>query len=134
MSRRSRPRKDEAGIDMTPMLDIVFILLIFFIVTATFLQEEGIDMTPPPESDNPPPQDATPPILVQLAGENRVFVNQEATSALRVMAAISRIRAEAPNSAVVLQVSDDAEHGTMVEIFDELRANGIPVSITRDDS
>ena len=131
MSRRSRPRKDEAGIDMTPMLDIVFILLIFFIVTATFLQEEGVDMSPPPDSDTPPQSDAAPPILVQLSGENRVFVNQEATSALRVMAAISRIRAESPNSAVVLEVDDEAEHGTMVEIFDELRANGIPVSITR---
>jgi biopolymer transport protein ExbD len=131
MARRSRPRKDEAGIDMTPMLDIVFILLIFFIVTATFLQEEGLDLTPPPESDNPPTDNAAPPILIQLSGENRVFVNQDPTSALRVMAAVSRIRAESPTSAVVLEVDDEAEHGTMVEIFDELRANGIAVSITR---
>ena len=131
MARRSRPRKDEASIDMTPMLDIVFILLIFFIVTATFLQEEGINITPPPDSDQPPPENAAPPILIQLSGENRVFVNQEATSALRVMAAVSRIRAESPSSAVVLEVSDEAEHGTMMEIFDELRANGIAVSITR---
>ena len=131
MARRSRPRKDEAGIDMNPMLDIVFILLIFFIVTATFLQEEGLDLTPPPESDNPPTDNAAPPILIQLSGENRVFVNQDPTSALRVMAAVSRIRAESPTSAVVLEVDDEAEHGTMVEIFDELRANGIAVSITR---
>ena len=116
---------------MTPMLDIVFILLIFFIVTATFLQEEGIDLTPPPASDEPPPPDAPPPILVQVNNQNRVFVNREATSELRVMAAVSRIRAEQPNSAVVIEVFQEAEHGTIVRLVDELRANSIPVSISR---
>ena len=47
---------DEAEIDLTPMLDVVFIMLIFFIVTATFLDEYGIDLTQPP----PPPDDDTP--------------------------------------------------------------------------
>lgn len=131
MRRKTRRGKDEANIDMTPMLDIVFILLIFFIVTATFLQEEGIDLTPPPESDQPPPPDAPPPILVQVTSENRVFVNRDATAELRVMAAVSRIRAEQPNSAVVIEVAQEAEHGTIVRIIDELRANAIPVSISR---
>lgn len=131
MRRKPRRGKDEANIDMTPMLDIVFILLIFFIVTATFLQEEGIDLTPPPASDEPPPPDAPPPILVQVNNQNRVFVNREATSELRVMAAVSRIRAEQPNSAVVIEVFQEAEHGTIVRLVDELRANSIPVSISR---
>jgi len=131
MRRKSRRGSDEANIDMTPMLDIVFILLIFFIVTATFLQEEGIDLTPPPESDQPPPPDAPPPIFVQVSNENRVFVNRDATAESRVMAAVSRIRAEQPNSAVVIEVSREAEHGTIVRIIDELRANSIPVSISR---
>ncbi|MEQ8434873.1 MAG: biopolymer transporter ExbD [Oceanicaulis sp.] len=131
MRRKSRRGNDEANIDMTPMLDIVFILLIFFIVTATFLQEEGIDLTPPPETDQPPPPDAPPPIFVQVSNENRVFVNRDATAESRVMAAVSRIRAEQPNSAVVIEVSQEAEHGTIVRIIDELRANSIPVSISR---
>lgn len=130
MRRGTRPRKDEASIDMTPMLDIVFILLIFFIVTATFLQEQGIDMRPPPPSENPP-QDAAPVIVVQVTDQNRVFVNRDPTSALRVLAAVSRIRAESPSSAVLIEVADEAEHGTVVQIFDELRANSIPVSISR---
>ncbi|MGJ3230377.1 MAG: ExbD/TolR family protein [Oceanicaulis sp.] len=134
MRRKPQTRKDEANIDMTPMLDIVFILLIFFIVTATFLQEEGIDLTPPPDSESETPPDAPTPILVQLTNENRVFVNQDATSAGRVMAAISRIRAESPNSPVVIEVFDDAEHGTLVMIVDELRANSIPVSFTRPET
>lgn len=133
MRRKTRRGNDQADVNMTPMLDIVFILLIFFIVTATFLQEEGIDLTPPPDSDAPPPADAPTPILVQLSDDNRVFVNQDPTSAGRVMAAISRIRAESPNSPVVIEVFDDAEHGTLVMIMDELRANNIPASFTRPD-
>jgi biopolymer transport protein ExbD len=115
------------------MLDIVFILLIFFIVTATFLQEQGIDMRPPPPSPNEP-ENSNPVIFVQVDNDNRVFVNQDATSALRVLAAVSRIRAEQPNSAVLIEVSDEAELGTIVSILDELRANSIPVSISRPDS
>ena len=131
--RATRRGNDQADVNMTPMLDIVFILLIFFIVTATFLQEQGIDMRPPPPSDTPP-EESNPVILIQVDNENRVFVNQDPTSALRVLAAVSRIRAEQPNSAVLIEVSDEAEHGTIVSILDEMRANSIPVSISRADS
>ena len=129
MRRRNSRRNDKSDIDMTPMLDIVFILLIFFIVTATFLQEEGVDMRPPPPSDEPAADN--PVILVQLDNENRVFVNQESTSEFRVLAAVSRLRAEQPQSAVLIEVANDARHGTMVRIWDEMRANNIPVSISR---
>lgn len=132
MSRRRSRRKgsDQADVNMTPMLDIVFILLIFFIVTATFLQEEGISMVPPPPSTDEP-VDPPPVILVQVDDQNRVFVNQDATSALRVMAAISRIRAEQANAVVLIEVADEAEHGTIVEMLDEIRSNSIPVSLSR---
>jgi biopolymer transport protein ExbD len=129
MRLRKQRGIDLADVNMTPMLDIVFILLIFFIVTATFLQEEGVDMRPPPPSDEPAADN--PVILVQLDNENRVFVNQESTSEFRVLAAVSRLRAEQPQSAVLIEVANDARHGTMVRIWDEMRANNIPVSISR---
>ncbi|WP_306017153.1 biopolymer transporter ExbD [Oceanicaulis sp. MMSF_3324] len=133
MRRRVKRGNDNADVDMTPMLDIVFILLIFFIVTATFLQEQGVDMRPPPPSDNENTE-PNPVILVQVTDENRVFVNQEATSELRVLAAVSRIRAEQPDSAVLIEVADEAEHGTIVLLWDEMKANSIPVSITRAEN
>jgi len=133
MRRRTRRGNDQADVNMTPMLDIVFILLIFFIVTATFLTEEGVDLRPPPDSDEPPETDAPPPILVSIDNDNNVFVNQERTSALRVLAAVSRIRAEQPDSAVVISPQDEAEHGLVVEMLDELRANSIAVIITRPE-
>ena len=116
------------------MLDIVFILLIFFIVTATFLQEEGFDITPPPPNDEAPPEGGATPILVQITDENSVFVNQTQTSKLRVMAAVSRIRAEEPGSPVILEIADEAEHGLMIQIIDDLRASGIPVITKRPEA
>ena len=132
MRRRSKKGNDQAEVNMTPMLDIVFILLIFFIVTATFLQERGYDMRPPPPSDTPPDNSETNPvILVQVDAENRVFVNQRATSEDRVLAAVQRIRAEAPRSAVLIEPADAALHGTISLIWDDMRSNGIAVSIQR---
>lgn len=133
MRRKVKRGSDNADVDMTPMLDIVFILLIFFIVTATFLQEQGVDMRPPPPSPDEP-SEPNPVILVQVNDRNQVFVNQDPTSELRVLAAVSRIRAEQPDSAVLIEVADEARHGTIVLIWDEMKANNIPVSITRAQS
>ncbi|PWE16986.1 biopolymer transporter ExbD [Marinicauda salina] len=130
MRRSRRKGDDQADVNMTPMLDIVFILLIFFIVTATFLQEQGIDMQPPPPSEDQP-EESNPVILVQINDRNQVYVNQDPTSSLRVLAAVSRVRAEQPNSAVLIQPTDEAHHGIVVQIWDDMRANNIPVSIQR---
>jgi biopolymer transport protein ExbD len=130
MRRRKRQQNDQGEVNMTPMLDIVFILLIFFIVTATFLQEQGIDMRPPPTPDDPPDTDNVV-ILVQIDERSNVFVNQDATTPDRVIAAVSRIRAEQPNSAVLLQPEDGARHGIVVQLWDEMQQNSIPVSINR---
>ncbi|MEA1941342.1 MAG: biopolymer transporter ExbD [Pseudomonadota bacterium] len=131
MRRRTKHQEDQAEVNMTPMLDIVFILLIFFIVTATFLSEEGLDMRPPPDSDTPPDTDAPPPIVVQVDDDNNIFVNRTRTDVDRVLSAVNRFRAEEPNSAVLLEVQDEAEHGIIVQIWDEMRANSVPVSIQR---
>jgi biopolymer transport protein ExbD len=133
MRRRKKQPNDQGEVNMTPMLDIVFILLIFFIVTATFLQEQGIDMRPPPTPDEPPETDNVV-ILVQIDGNSNVFVNQESTTPDRVLAAVSRIRAEQPNSAVLLQPDDQARHGIIVQLWDEMNQNSIPVSINRSGS
>ena len=130
MRRRQKHQDDQAEVNMTPMLDIVFILLIFFIVTATFLSEEGIDMRPPADSDAPP-VDPAPPIVIQVDGDNEIFVNQVRTDVDRVLSAVNRFRAERPDSAVLLEVYDEAHHGIIVQIWDEMGANGVPVSIQR---
>jgi biopolymer transport protein ExbD len=131
MRKRFRKKDESAEVNMTPMLDIVFILLIFFIVTATFLQEEGLDMRPPPACDDPDCGTGPPPIVVQVDNDNQVFVNGSRTDGDRVLAAVNRHRSEEPNSAVLLEVFDAAEHGTVVQIWDEMGTNGVPISIQR---
>jgi len=132
MRKRNRKRDDQAEVNMTPMLDIVFILLIFFIVTATFLSEEGVDLRPPPECSDCIPPDV-PAIVVQVDYDNQVFVNGDRTDVERVLAAINRHRAEQPESAVLLEVHDESSHGIVVRIWDDMGANGVPVSIQRTD-
>jgi biopolymer transport protein ExbD len=132
MRKRHRKRDDQAEVNMTPMLDIVFILLIFFIVTATFLSEEGVDLRPPPECEGSQcPTTGPPPIVVQLDADDNVFVNGDRTDVERVLAAINRHRAEQPDSAVLLEVDDESSHGIVVRIWDDMGANGVPVSIQR---
>jgi len=134
MRKRFRKRDDQAEVNMTPMLDIVFILLIFFIVTATFLSEEGVDMRPPPDCEGPQCDvDGPPPIVVQLDADSHVFVNGTRTDIERVLAAVNRHRAEEPNSAVLLEVHDESDHGVVVRIWDDMGANGVPVSIQRTE-
>ena len=130
MRKRTKRREDAAEMNMTPMLDIVFILLIFFIVTATFLNEEGVDMQPPPD-EAPPCPDCPAPIVVQVTEDNRIYVNGVITDVDRVISAVNRHRAEAAQSPVLIEAQDEASHGVIVEIWDEMQANGVPVSIQR---
>ena len=131
MRKQRRRPNESAEVNMTPMLDIVFILLIFFIVTATFLNEEGVDMRPPPDCTGDECGEGPPPIVVQIDNDNQIFVNGTRTDVDRVLAAVNRHRAEEPNSAVLLEVYDEAAHGIVVQIWDEMGANAVPVSIQR---
>ena len=69
--------------------------------------------------------------MIQVDGDNEIFVNQVRTDVDRVLSAVNRFRAEEPNSAVLLEVYDEAHHGIIVQIWDEMGANGVPVSIQR---
>ena len=128
MRRGRRKGADEANIDMTPMLDIVFIMLIFFIVTAVFARESGIDLRQPPASDQP---NAPPVIVVQVDSTNRVYVNRTLTDVERVGAQIERFRSDNPNSPVLIESAEDAEHGVIVDVWDQAREVGaVGISIT----
>lgn len=124
-------KTDDASVDMTPMLDIVFILLIFFIVTAVFVQEKSVDMKPPPASDQPPPPDSAPVILVQINAADQVFVNQTLTDVKRVSSAIERFRADNGKSAVLIVPDNDAQHGTVVEVYDAAKSTNAPTIVQR---
>ncbi len=119
MRGRSSRAPDEANVDLTPMLDVVFILLIFFIVTSTFAREEALGLEPPPP---PPPPNTIPPetptILIFVDESNLISVNGRPTDIGSVRANIERVRAENPESSVIIQAHPKAKSGTVVLIRD----------------
>ncbi len=119
MRGRTSRTADEANVDLTPMLDVVFILLIFFIVTSTFAREEALGLEPPPP---PPPPNTIPPetptILIFVDESNLISVNGRPTDIGSVRANIERVRAENPESSVIIQAHPKAKSGTVVLIRD----------------
>ncbi len=123
MRRRKKPI-DEAEVDMTPMLDVVFILLIFFIVTSTFLNERGMDLTPPPPSDGPPPPKAKAE-SIYVDESNFIQVDGRITDISAVRANIERKKAEFPDISVVVQVHPEAKNLYALKVVDEARLANI---------
>lgn len=121
MRGRASRQPDEADVDLTPMLDVVFILLIFFIVTSTFAREEAIGMEPPPPPPPPdqPEQPPVPAILIYIDESNLITVNGRITDISSVRANIERVVAESPNSALVIQAHPKTRSGVVIRIRDE---------------
>lgn len=132
MSRRKKGRaSDDANeIDLTPMLDVVFIMLIFFIVTASFVKEIGINPNVPEPNNNPPPENAEPNILVRISADNQIWLMEKEgerrvdTRAIR--SNIERLRAELPKATVIIQASTEAHTGTYVAVADAARQAKAP--------
>ena len=130
MRRRVRHSGDDAEVNMTPMLDIVFIMLIFFIVTATFLTEKGIDLTQPP----PPPPDDTPvntkpAITVYVDDKDRCAVDGRGTECDRVALAVERILADKPGANIILRVHELASHGNLIFLKDNFDSRDLPTKV-----
>ena len=131
--RRSRRTQggDEGEVDMTPMLDIVFIMLIFFIVTATFLDETGVDLTqppPPPDDINTPPSN-NPAITVYVNDRDACAVDGRSTGCDRVILAVERLLAEKPNAAVILRMDEQASHKNLIMLKDGFDQGGLQTKI-----
>ncbi|MAK60193.1 MAG: biopolymer transporter ExbD [Ponticaulis sp.] len=118
-------RRSSAEADMTPMLDIVFILLIFFVVTATFLRENALNMTPPPDGPPPPPEKSQSTILVRIDGQGMVRVNDELSDIIGVRARIERLLAEAPDQAVLVQAHPRARNQLVIKAVDQAYSAGV---------
>src|SRR5690606_7260378 len=104
------------------MLDVVFIMLIFFIVTASFVKEVGLDVNLPPKNDQPPPPDAPENILVRIAADNQIWFRDEngerRVDERQVRSNIQTLRAALPKAAVIIQADRKASAGTYVAVQD----------------
>jgi biopolymer transport protein ExbD len=128
-------KEDETDIDITPMLDVVFIMLIFFIVTASFVKESGIGLNKPADSNEPPNPDAPPPIVVSINNLSEIRIEDRLVDYRAVKPTIIRMRAESPESSVIVKVDPQAKTKSIVEAVDGIRdAKVLNPSISMDPS
>lgn len=127
--KKSRSVDDSNEIDLTPMLDVVFIMLIFFIVTASFVKEIGIDTNVPEENNEPPPPDADPNIVVRIGQDDQVWIENRRVDTRAIRSNIERMRAELPDATVIIQAHDRSTANTYVAVADAARAAKAPAVV-----
>lgn len=122
---RGRDDNDENQINLTPMLDVVFIMLIFFIVTATFVKEVGLDVNQP-DDDKPKTVDPDKKsIVVRITNRDRIIIAQRDIDYRAVRANIERLHAENPEAPVIIQPHPQSTTDVMIHIMDSARLAGV---------
>jgi biopolymer transport protein ExbD len=114
---------DENEINLTPMLDVVFIMLIFFIVTASFIKEAGIDVNRPDAPTAERVEDAN--ILIAISPNDEIWIDRRLVDPRAVRANIERLHAENPKGSVVIQADKRSTNETLVTVMDASRAAGV---------
>ncbi len=123
--RRRHHIEDEAEINITPMLDIVFIMLIFFIVTTSFVKEQGLEVSRP---SNSPPKEIKQkkgPIVVKIDAAGLISVKGRILEPRAVQANLEREKAEKPESSLIVAAHPEADTEALVTILDAAQAVGI---------
>ena len=122
--RRKRSRgEDETEINLTPMLDVTFIMLIFFIVTASFVKEAGIDVSRPPAATAERKERGN--ILVAITENDQIWIDRRQVDPRALRANIERLHAENPQGSVVIQADKNSKNGLLVQVMDAARLAGV---------
>jgi biopolymer transport protein ExbD len=128
--RKFAKADEEAEVNMTPMLDVVFILLIFFIVTATFVKESGLEINKPEDNNTqnnpPPPDDDKRAIAFIIDNNNRISHDFRSVDISAVESIIKKESVERPEAPVVIQAAEGAYTGNVIRIYDAAQAVGVP--------
>jgi len=119
---------DEAEVDMTPMLDIVFIMLIFFIVTTSFVKESGLDVNRP-KASTPNNDNKKKSILVRVNEYGNIIINNRQVDPERVSAYVESLLAENPTETLILDAHEDASHETIVIVADQAKSLGLNIAV-----
>lgn len=117
------PTAEEGEIDITPMLDVVFIMLIFFIVTASFVKETGIEVNRPDASTSVSKPRAN--ILIAVNDKGEIWIDKRKVEESQVRANIERLHAENPQGGVVIQADVESKTRYVVAVMDAARAAGV---------
>lgn len=133
MTARNRyTAEDASGIDLTPMLDVVFIMLIFFIVTASFIKEVSIPIDRPPPGQSIPPDAEPRDVTVTLKADNQIYIKSLRIDHRSLRAHFERHAAKQPQSAVIIRASEGAKTYGLVQIADAARQAGLVKVVVMD--
>ena len=121
---RASKGEEDLAVDLTPMLDVVMILLIFFIVAGSFVREDAIEVERKPTSHSQTDA-ASQHIVVQIAANDEIWIKGRRIDARAVRANISRLRAENPKAAVVIKANNKSTVRPLARVVDSAREAGI---------
>jgi biopolymer transport protein ExbD len=122
--RASGADQEQTGIDLAPMLDFVVNLLIFFIITAVFVKEVGLEVNRPTSFEQPEESDSRS-IQIQILENGEIWVDNRSVDVRAVRANVERLSAVSPDSGVLILAQERAPTGTLVEVVDQVRLGGI---------
>ena len=129
---QQQQQEEESEINITPMLDVVFIMLIFFIVTATFIKEAGIDVNRPDAPTAVKQEKAN--ILIAIGPNNDIWIDRRQVDIRSVRPNIERLHAENPQGSVVIQADKESKTDTLIQVMAAPRQAGVyNVSIAAND-
>jgi len=124
MSRKSaKPQEEAQAIDLTPMLDVVFIMLIFFIVTATFIKETGKEVDRPPAIMSDPKPGAT--ILIAVGKDNEIWIDKKKIDPRGIRLVIDRMRLDNPKGTVSIQADKQADIKFVIDVARAAQEAGV---------
>ena len=124
--------EEDNEINLTPMLDVVFIMLIFFIVTATFIKESGIDVNRPDAITADSQEDAA--ILIAISASDEIWIDRKQTDPRAVRGIIERLHLENPKGSIVIQADEESTNEMLVIVMEAAKMAGVSnVAIAADD-
>jgi biopolymer transport protein ExbD len=115
--------EDDKSIDMTPMLDIVFIMLIFFIVTTSFVRESGIDVNKPQASSAKTEKKAN--IIIAITSRGEIWIDKRPIDIRALRTTVEKLHADTPEGTVVISADKKAHTGVLVAVMDQVKLAGI---------
>ncbi|MFZ5608203.1 MAG: ExbD/TolR family protein [Pseudomonadota bacterium] len=132
MRKHAAKQIEEATIDLTPMLDVVFIMLIFFIVTASFVKEAGIQVLKPEVTQAELEQLAS--IFIAIDANDNIYIQRQRYDVSAVRPVIERLQAENPKGSIVIQPDRNASVYIYAKVQDAVKAAGVQRIVMATDA
>jgi biopolymer transport protein ExbD len=119
---------NDAEVNMTPMLDIVFIMLIFFIVSTSFVRESGIEVNRPIAKSSEAQTKAA--VMIALSADEKIWLDRKPVDIRMVRPSLERMKVEQAEISAVVQADKDSSTGELVKLLDQLRLAGVPYTVS----